>query len=122
MLGRGLLIVIVLVFATMGCNSLPSKGKSKRPPILQGNNSDIREGLLARIPIGTSRGEAERVIQLLGLELTPESGFGFEPRDVIGCQYSGRKGLLGEATWIIEIKCPDGKVADIICEQIGVGF
>jgi hypothetical protein len=122
MLGRGLLIIIVLVFASMGCNPLPSIGKSKRPPILQGNNSDIRERLLARIPIGTSRGEAERVIQSLGLELTPESGFGFEPRDVIACQYSGRKGVFGEATWIIEINCPDGKVADIICEQIGVGL
>jgi len=122
MLRRGLLIIIVLVFATMGCITLPSEGKSKRPPILRGSNEQIQERLLARIPVGTSRDEAERVIQSLGLELKPKSDFGFDPLDVIECQYSGRKGLIYEATWIIEIRCPNGKVSDIICEHMVIGY
>jgi hypothetical protein len=119
MLRRGLLLIMVLVFATMGCSTLPSEGKSKRPPILRGSNEQIQERLLARIPVGTTREEAERVIQSLGLELTPQPDYGFEPRgDVIECQYSGRKGLIFEATWFIEVRCPNGKVSDIICEHM----
>jgi hypothetical protein len=122
MFGRWFAPHVFLVFATIGCATFPSKELSQRPSILRGSNLEIQEELLKRIPIGTSHDDAKRLIQSLGLELTPKSGLGLEPQDVIACQYTGRKGLFGQATWLIEIDCPDGKVADIICEQIFMSF
>lgn len=122
MLGRWFALFAFSIFGTIGCTTFPSKYISQRPSILRGSNLEIQQELLKRIPIGTSREDAERLIQSLGLELTPPSGLGLEPQDVIACQYTGRTGLFGQATWLIEIDCPLGKVADIICEQISVNF
>lgn len=90
------------------------------PSLLRGNPPQVRERLLTHIPIGTPRIDAERHLKSLGLELTPQFELGSEALDSIHCRHNEKKGLFGEATWLIQIDCLDGAVADIFCEQIAI--
>ena len=75
--------------------------------------------MLKEIPVGTSQAEALRIVRSLGLEPQTESDLN-SGKPLILCNYTGKKGLTGEVTWLVQIDCPEGKVTDILCEQIGV--
>jgi hypothetical protein len=113
-----LAILLALSLNLTGCSSLSFRKEPPVPAILSGSNEEIREKLIQEIPIGSSRADAERVIRSLGLEPQPESNLD-TGKPLILCSYSGRKGLTGQNTWLIQIDCPDGQVTDIFCEQIG---
>lgn len=110
----------LLMLSSLGCQGIPLPIRSAKPAILYGDNPEIREKLLTQIPVGTSRAEAERRVQELGFEITPSLNLEPETGDQIHCRYTGRKGLLGEAIWLLQINCAEGKVVDIIVEQIGI--
>ena len=112
--------LIAMVSLIIGCTWVPSKHLSAKPSFLCGNPPEVRERLLTHIPIGTPQKDAERLAELLGLERTPQSDLGFQAQDSIHCRFTVEKGLFGQAIWLIQIDCPDGKVADILCEQIGI--
>ena len=112
--------IAMALFLAWGCASYSLKQHSTSPSLLHGNPSQVRERLLAHIPIDTPRPEAERIARTLGLELTPQSELGSGAFDSIHCRHSEKKGLFGETVWLIQIDCPDGAVAEIICEQIGI--
>ena len=94
--------------------------RPKPPAVLQGSNTDIRERLLREIPIGTSREDAENRVKSLGLYLVPPSELEPEASRFIHCRFDVRKGRSGQNTWMIQIDCPEGKVIDAFCEQVGV--
>ena len=118
--GRLPIMIAVTLSLTFGCTSVPSKQLGVAPSLLRGNPPQVRERLLTHIPIGTPRVDAERHLKSLGLELTPQSELGSETPDSIHCRHTEKKGLFGEATWLIQIDCLDGAVADIFCEQIAI--
>ena len=115
-----LILFAGFVFFIAGCNVFPSKLPSSTPAFLRGNTSEIRQKLLKIIPIGTSHEDAERLVESLGLELTSEPVMDSRGSGAIQCQYEGKQGLFDHTVWLIEINCPDGKVADLFCEQIGL--
>ncbi len=115
-------LISAAFFLTVGCTSFSTQHDSVAPFLLKGDQAQVRERLLARIPIGTSQAEAERLVKSFGLELTPESELGFDSHDSINCRHTVRKGMFGQAFWIIQIDCPNGAVSDIICEQIGIEY
>jgi len=112
-------LIALTFFLTVGCKSFEPEYRSKPPAVLQGSNPDIRERLLKEIPIGTSRGDAESRLKTLGLELLPQSEFDSDASHFIHCRFEGRKGMFGQNTWFIQFDCPEGKVKDAFCEQIG---
>ena len=114
--------LVVALFLTVGCTSVSSNQYSVETSLLRGEPAQVRERLLTQIPIGTPQLEAERLATSLGLELTPQSEMGSEALDSINCRTTVRKGLFGEAFWLIQIDCPDGTVSNIICEQIGIDY
>jgi hypothetical protein len=113
-------LLALTFFLTIGCTSFQPEFRPKPPAILQGSNPDIREHLLREIPIGTSREDAESRVTSLGLNLVPPSEFESEASRFIHCRFDVRKGRFGQNTWIIQIDCPEGKVTDAFCEQVGV--
>lgn len=113
-----LALLFALSLTLTGCSSLNFRKEPPVPAVLSGSNQEIREKLLKEIPIGSSQADAERVIRSLGLEPQPESNLD-TGKPLILCSYSGRKGLSGQNTWLIQIDCPEGQVTDIFCEQIG---
>jgi len=108
----------LLILSSIGCQGIPTNFRSEKPAVLRGDNPAIREKLLAQIPPGTPQAEAERRILELGFEVTPQIERGSESDDQILCRYSGSSGLMREAIWLVQIDCPEGKVADIIVEKI----
>lgn len=108
----------LLILSTIGCQGVPSTLQSEKPAILNGNNPAIREKLLAQIPPGTPQTEAVRRIHELGFEMPPKFEQGSESHEQILCRYTGRNGLFSNATWLIQLDCPEGKVADIFVEKI----
>jgi hypothetical protein len=113
-------LLALTFFLTIGCTSFQPMVRPKPPAVLQGSNADIREHLLREIPIGTSREDAESRVKSLGLNLVPPSEFEPEASRFIHCRFDVRKGRSGQNTWMIQIDCPEGKVTDAFCEQIGV--
>jgi hypothetical protein len=113
-----LAILLALTLTLTGCSSLSFRQEPPVPAVLSGSNQEIREKLLQEIPIGSSRADAERAIRSLGLEPQPEADLD-SGKPLILCSYSGRKGLMEQNTWLIQIDCPDGQVTDVFCEQIG---
>lgn len=109
---------LALVIAFSGCSTLSFRDAPAPPAVLRGSNSEIREKLLEKIPTGTPRPEAEQTLRSLGLEPQPESDLD-SGKPLILCNFTRRQGLSGQNTWLIQLDCPDGKVTDIICEQIG---
>ena len=118
--GRLPISIAVALFFAFGCTSVPSKQLWLAPSLLRGNPPQVRERLLTHIRIGTPRIDAERHLKSLGLEPIPQSELSTEALDSIHCRHTEKKGLFGEVTWLIQIDCPDGAVADIFCEQIGM--
>ncbi len=113
----GLMLCLVV-----GCTSIPSNQHSVDPSLLKGDSAEVQQRLLTHIPIGTPQLEAEQLVKSFGFELTPESELGFDSHDSINCRLTVRKGLFGQAVWIIQIECTNGTVSDIICEQMGVSY
>lgn len=111
-------ILLGLVIFSGGCSSFGLRKEPPIPSILRGSNQEIRQNLLQKIPVGSSRADAERIIRSLGLEPQPESDLN-TGQPLILCNYTGNTGLHKQTTWLIQIDCPDGKVTDIVCEQIG---
>lgn len=107
---------------TLGCSSVPSNHFSATPSLLRGDSLEVRNRLLKHIPIGTPREDADQLVKSLGLELTPRSELASAAADAIECRHIGSNGTFGQTTWLIRIDCPDGKVADILCEQIGISY
>jgi len=114
------ILLALAVSQSFGCTAGPPDYFSATPSFLRGNPSEVREHLLTHIPIGTPHKDAEQMVKSLGLELTPQSELGSEAIDAIECRHTGPNGPFGQKTWLIRIDCPDGKVADILCEPIGV--
>jgi hypothetical protein len=120
--GCQLVLFTVSVTLSVGCNAFSSKQPSSTPSFLRGSDSQIRERLLNSIPVGTSDADAERIAKSLGLELTPDSSVDAGVAPAIHCRYIEKRRLSGQTMWLIQIDCPDGKVTDILCEQIGIDY
>lgn len=119
---RRLLGTVVLLALAGGCQSTANRQAAVPSALLRGSPEQIRERLLTHIPVGTPRGDARRIAVALGLEPAPEPELGPEAKDSLHFRYQGRYGWFGEALWLIQIDCPDGVVADLFCEQIGIGW
>jgi len=119
---RRCILLTVAMSLTLGCAIVPSHYFSAKPSFLRGTTSEVRKQLIAHIPIGTPRKEADQLVKSLGLELTPPSDLAWVDVDAIECRHTVPNGLFGQTIWIIRIDCPDGKVADILCEQIGLSY
>ena len=112
-------ITFVLVpFLALGCIALPPKQLSATSNVFRGPRHQLRERLLDCIPVGTPRIDAESQLRSLGFEMTPPSELSSESRDSIHCKQTEKSGLFGQTTWLVQIDCPDGAVADIFCERI----
>ncbi len=110
-----------LAIMLVGCqSSAVSTNRSPRPSILNGRDAEVRERLLAEIPIGTTLTKAEEIVRANGLrcsqEIDEKTNMPF-----LSCGYSERVDMLVTMVWQIRIDCPDGLVSDIQCHQTGVG-
>jgi len=115
-------LIAMAVTITLGCKTLPSNYSASSTLLMRGTPSEVREQLLTRIPIGTPRKDAEQLVKAIGLELTPQSELATVNIDTIECRHTGGNGLFGQTIWLIRIDCPDGTVADILCEKIGLSY
>jgi hypothetical protein len=111
-------LIVVLIFLSAGCARFAPIPKSGTASLLQGSPLQIRERLLAHIPIGTSRADASRIALELGLEPSPPT-LGVEEENSLRFQKEGRHGWTGRKISLIQIECPSGVVDEIFCEQIG---
>jgi hypothetical protein len=64
--------------------------------------------------------DAERQVMSLGLTKSDPPEIAMESPPFISCRYLDESFWSGESIWLIQINCPDDKVSDIICEQIGI--
>lgn len=116
-------VVLTLFSAVMlvGCqSSAVSTNRSPRPSILNGRDAEIRERLLAEIPIGTTLTDAEEIVRANGLRCSQQ----FDEKSnmpFLSCGYSEKVDMLVTIVWQIRIDCPNGLVSDIQCHQTGVG-
>ena len=113
------LILLALSFC-VSCTSIPAQSGLVAPNLLQGNPMQVRAKLLGCIPIGTPRVEAERLVEQLGMERTPQVELSPGAVNSIHCRHTTKNGLFGQSTWLIQIDCPNGVVEDVFCEQIGL--
>jgi hypothetical protein len=120
--GRRCFLIVLAVTITLGCKILPSNYFASTPSLLRGNPSEVRQQLLTHIPIGTPRKDADQLVKSLGLELTPHYELGSVAVDSIECRHTGANGLFAETVWLIRIDCPEGKVADIVCDSISLSY
>lgn len=117
------LISVVLVTTLAGCNlaspSRPSR-KQPKPTILAGRDSEVREHLLAIIPIGTSIDEAEGILANYGLDCvrTIDERTG---QPILSYTHRENPGWLVHMITSLDVECPDGKVSEITCRTIGIG-
>ena len=102
-----------------GCSSLSTRPSSTNKYLFRGSPDQVRDRLLANIPVGMSRIDAERQVDSLGLTKSNPSEIAMESPPFISCRYLDNSFWSGESIWLIQIECPEGKVSDIICERIG---
>ncbi|MFN7840494.1 MAG: hypothetical protein ACK5YR_22825 [Pirellula sp.] len=120
MFGRNRIFLVLLLTLGLGCSSLSTRPSSTNKNLFRGSPDQVRDRLLASIPIGTSRRDAENQVVSLGLTKSNPSEIAMESTPFISCRYLDKSFWSGETIWLIQIDCPDGKVSDIICEQIGI--
>lgn len=116
-------IRILLAFSlllALGCSSLATRQSSTTKSLFRGSPDQVRDRLLASIPIGMSRRDAEVRVTELGLTKTNPSEIAMASPPFISCRYLDKSFWSGESIWLIQINCPDDKVSEIICEQIGI--
>ena len=113
---------VLLIGLAVGCSSITTKSTPVASSLLRGSPEQIRERLLTHIPVGMTRAEAQRIAVALGLEPAPERALGVEASDSLHFRHQGKHGWFGESLCLIQIECPDGVVADLFCEQIGIGW
>jgi hypothetical protein len=115
-------IVVITAFllpVSIGCKSSPVSQPAK-PAILSGTDAEIREELLAKIPVGTTQTEAERIVKEHGLRCSAEIDDNTnEP--YLSCGYSDNSDMWATWVWQIRIDCPGGVVSEIQCKQAGIG-
>lgn len=110
------------VVLNLGCYAFSAKQLSATRSLLRGSNSEVRDRLLKSISVGTSHADAELLLKSLGPELRFEPSLSSASPPMIHCRYTGDKRLFSYTVWLIQIDCPDGYVADILCEQIAVEY
>ena len=119
-----ILVVLYLLFGLscfgLGCSSLSTRPSSTNKYLFRGSPDQVRDRLLANIPVGMSRMDAERQVESLGLTKSDPSAIAMESPPFISCRYLDESLWFGDTIWLVQIECPDGKVSDIICEQIGI--
>ncbi len=126
MFGRNPFLIALWLILGVGCSSLstmPPRTPSTTPSsankkLFRGSPDQIRERLLASIPIGMSRKDAEDRVVSLGLTKSDPSEIAMESPPFISCRYLDESFWSGDTIWLIQIECPEGKVSDIICERI----
>ena len=116
-----LLVNVCLVVTIAGCGSpAASQRQPARPAILSGNDADIRDRLLAEIPVGTTLENAEQVVKRYGLRCSKQ--IDDKTKDAfLSCGYSDKSDMWVTWVWHIRINCPDGVVSEIQRRQGGVG-
>ena len=116
------LVTICLVVTITGCDS-PAvfQRQPARPAILSGNDADIRDRLLAKIPVRTTLENAEQIMKEFGLRCSKQ--IDDKTKDAyLSCGYSDKSDMWVTWVWRIRIDCPDGVVSEIQCKQGGVGL
>jgi len=113
------ILLAAVVSLIIGCAWRPSKPLSTTPAFLRGNPAQARQQLLTWIPVGTPQYDAERMVESLGLERTPQCDLGFIATDSISCRYTDER-WFSHVIWIIQIDCVEGQVDNIICEQLSM--
>jgi hypothetical protein len=113
------IICMVVVLIVSGCSASP-KANSPVPTILRGADSDVRERLLAKIPIGTTQSEAQQIMAELGLQSRVEVDSTTSER-YLSCRMEDKRDFWVRWVWQIRIDCPEGVVSDISCQQAGIG-
>lgn len=112
-------IIMVVLLIVSGCSASP-KANPPVPTILRGDDSDVRERLLAKIPIGTTQGEAQQIMVELGLQCRVEVDSATSER-YLSCRMEDKRDFWVTWIWQIRIDCPEGVVSDISCQQAGIG-
>lgn len=120
---RFALLLAAFVFAAiLGCKaSTLSAPAASLPAVLQGSDSEIRDRLLAKIPIGTSMPDAEQIVKSHGLRCSQEiDAKTNEP--YLSCGYTDKSDAWVTWVWQICIDCPSGAVSEISCKRSGIGL
>ncbi|MCU0720406.1 MAG: hypothetical protein MUC83_11930 [Pirellula sp.] len=120
MFERNRCFFVLFLILGLGCSSLSTRPSITNKSLFRGSPDQVRDRLLAKIPVGMSRIDAERQVESLGLTKSAPSAIAGESPPFISCRYLEKSLWFGETIWLIQIDCPDGKVSDIICEQIGI--
>lgn len=76
-------ILTAVILSCVGCANIANKTRSSDLSFLRGDPPQVRERLLERIPIGTSRSEAEQSLTSFGFEIPTMSNLSDESSDTI---------------------------------------
>jgi hypothetical protein len=115
------LVNVCLVVTIAGCGApAVSQLQPARPAILSGNDADIRDRLLAKIPVGTTVENAEQVVKGYGLRCSKQIDDKTQAA-YLSCGYTEQSSMWVKWVWHIRIDCPDGVVSEIQCKQGGIG-
>ena len=117
---RYLLVIssIVLIILTE-CRSFSTR--KNIPTILRGNDSEIRDRILTKIPRGTLQVEAERILEANELDCSNEIKYTTKQPFLL-CSYSDNSDLWVTWVWMINIDCPRGRVSAISVNVGGIGL